>query len=202
MSDKFSDMVKLPKEPAARALAHANVRLDTNLEAPASAGPEEVLIELDAKGAWLDILRVFAVMLPARERVWWGCLAGRDWIEKKGMKETPSLLASEAWVRQPNEDNRMKARATLDTAYVDDDTTNLAVSVLYGPGTLGPGDLAEHPAPAGGAELTAMAMNLVALGEHSDMFEPYRDLLIDRAIDIARGGNGRVEMKTEATEET
>ena len=36
-------------------------------------------------------------------------------------------------------------------------------------------------------------MNIVALGKHSDKYEEYGQMLIDRAVDIARGGNGRME---------
>ena len=67
------------------------------------------------------------------------------------------------------------------------------LAVLYADGTLGPGDLAaQYPAPAGAAEAAAFAMNVVALGELSDKFEEHGQLLIDRAINIARGGNGQM----------
>ena len=36
-------------------------------------------------------------------------------------------------------------------------------------------------------------MNIVALDKNSDRFEEYGQFLIDRAVDIARGGNGRIE---------
>ncbi len=193
MTDRFKDMVKVPKEPAAKMLAHTNTRLKTNLESPASALPEVVMEELDRKNAIVDMLRVMAIILPPRERVWWACLAARDLVGPGPDNATPSLAAAEAWVFKPTPENRDEARATLDHAYVDDETVNCAVSVLYADGTLGPGDLANHPAPAGAAEVAAFAMNVVALGEHSDKFEEYGQMLIDRGVNIARGGNGQVE---------
>ena len=78
-----------------------------------------------------------------------------------------------------------------DIGTADDDTVNCALSVLYSDGTLGPGDLSQHPAPAGAAELSAFAMNVVALNELSDKFEAHTQVLIDRAVNIARGGNGQ-----------
>ncbi|MEO9778842.1 MAG: hypothetical protein ABJH07_26560 [Sedimentitalea sp.] len=192
MSDRFKGLTKIPQEPAAKVLSLANVRLDTLIEAPASASAEVVLAELQSKEQWIDILLLLSTLLPARERVWWACLAARDYIGPKSHKDPPSLAASEAWVFDPTEENRETARATLDHAYVDDDTVNCAVAVLYSDGTLGPGDLAEYPAPAGASELAAFAMNVVALGELSDKFDAHVQLLIDRALDIARGGNGTI----------
>ena len=193
MSDRFKNLVKIPDEPATKMLARANVLLKTPIEAPASAPAETVLAELGDKGAMVDLILLLSVLLPPRERVWWACLAARDYIGPKSDKDPPSLAASEDWVFNPTEENRNAARITLDHAYVDDDTVNCAISVLYADGTLGPGDLAQYPAPAGAAEAAAFAMNMVALGELSDRFEEHGQLLIDRALDIARGGNGQLE---------
>lgn len=192
MSERFKDLVKIPAEPAAKMLSQANILLKTPIEAPPTALPEIVLAELDAKGAMIDLLLMLAVALPPRERVWWACMAARDYIGPRSDKDPPSLVRSEDWVFDPSDENRDAARAAMDHAYVDDDTVNCALAVLYADGTLGPGDLAAHPAPAGAAEAAAFAMNVVALGELSDKFEEHGQLLIDRAIDIARGGNGQM----------
>ena len=63
-------------------------------------------------------------------------------------------------------------------------------------------DLAKFPAPAGASETSAFAMNMVALGELSDKFETYVQVLIDRALDIARGGNGRIAAPAKEEEQT
>lgn len=201
MSKRFEKMVKVPREPAAKMLAHSNTRLKTRIDSPASAPVEVLLAELDQKGALIDMLRVMSVVLPGRERVWWACLAARDIIGPAPDNTTPSLAASEAWVLKPTQENREKARATLDTAYIDDDTVHCANAVLYSDGTLGPGELSHYPAPAGAAEISAFGMNAVALREHSDRFEEYGQLLIDRAVDIARGGNGRLALPEREKEE-
>lgn len=201
MSERYKDLKKIPKEPAAKMLSNANVLLKTPLEAPASASAEQVLNELEQKEAWFDILTLLAVILPPRERVWWACLAARDYIGPKSPKDPLPLVASETWVFEPNDANREAARQSLDNAYVDDDTTHCANAVVFSDGTLGPGDLAKYPAPAGVAEMSALGMNLVALNKLSDKFETHTQLLIDRAVDIARGGSGRVVVR-EAEKET
>lgn len=195
MSDRYKDLKKIPAEPAAKMLANANVMLGTPIDSPASAMPEQVLQELEAKEAWIDIINLLAVLLPARERVWWACLAARDYIGPKSPADPLPLATSEAWVFEPNEENRNAARDSLDSAYVDDDTVHCANAVVFFDGTLGPGDLAQHPAPAGVAEMSAFGMNVVALNKLSDKFETHTQLLIDRALDIARGGSGRVAVR-------
>jgi len=193
MTDRFADMTKVPQQPAARMLANANAKLETDIDAPASAPADVVLAELQDKGALIDTLRLLSVLLPARERVWWACMAARDIIGEDADNMTPSLAAAEKWVFKPTEDNREAARATLELADVDDDTIHCATSVLYADGTLGPGDLADYEAPAGASEINAFAMNIIALKEHSDKMQEYGQMLIERAVDIARGGNGRVQ---------
>lgn len=202
MSERFKDMVKVPKEPVAKLLSLTNTRLKTPIDAPVAALADEVLSELDGKGAMLDVLRLMSIVLPPRERVWWACLAARDYIGAKSKDDPPSLVASEAWVFDPTDANRERARLSMDDAYVDDDTVNIAMSVLYADGTLGPADLSEFPAPAGAAETCAFVMNCVALDKKPDTFEEYGQFLIDRAVDIARGGNGRMDSKTKPEEAT
>lgn len=202
MGNRFTDMVKVPQEPAAKLLSMANTRLETPITAPVAALPDVVLQELDEKGAMIDLIRFLSILLPPRERVWWACMAARDYVGPKSENDPKSLTASEDWVFKPTEENRERARLSMDEAYIDDDTVNIALSVVYSDGTLGPADLAEYPAPAGAAETSAFAMNIVALDKNSDRFEEYGQMLIDRAVDIARGGNGRMESKDKMEEAT
>lgn len=190
MTERFQSLTKLPRQPAARLLALANARLQTPLDAPASAPVEAVLAELEGKGALVDMLRLMSVALPPRERVWWACLAARDTLAG-GAAPPPPLRAAEAWVFKPNEENRIAAQATLDRAEVDDDTVHCATAVLFCDGTLGPGELSRHPAPPGVAEVCAFAMNVIALGRHDADHAAFGAMLVDRALDIARGGSGR-----------
>ncbi|WP_171103371.1 MULTISPECIES: hypothetical protein [unclassified Ruegeria] len=201
MSDRFSGMTKTPDAPAARMLADANARLGTKLDAPASAPLDVVLAELDKKEAFIDILRLLGVALPPRERVWWSCLAARDYVGEAPDNNTASLAAAEEWVFRPTEENREKAGETLDLAEPDDETVNCAMGVLYSEGTLGTGDLANIPSPPGAAETVAFAMNVVAMDNHEGDFDAYVQLLIDRGVDIARGGNGKLDREA-ATNET
>ncbi len=192
VNTRFLNLTKIPKQPAARLLSLANAELDTELVAPASASVEVVLEELEQKGALIDMLRLLSVALPARERIWWSCLAARDTL-KDGAKLPPPLAAAEAWVFKPTEENRAVAHHAVQHASIKDDTKHCAMAVQFCDGTLGPGDLAQHAAPPGGSEVSAFAMNVVAIGRSGKPLEIAAALLIDRALDIARGGSGRVE---------
>ncbi len=191
MSERFVDLKKIPKEPAARMLARVHTKLSVPVSAPVSAPVEVVLGELAEKAAWVDILRLLAIALPAREAVWWACIAARDVVGPDKKDATPCLKASEAWVFDPTEKNREAARVSLDNVYIDDDTELCATAAMYAPGNMGSGDLAEYPAPVGAVSSCAFGMNMISLSAAAD-FDAHLQLLIDRAIDIARGGNGQL----------
>lgn len=199
MNERFSGLTKLPRQPAARLLSMANAELETELDAPASASVEAVLDELDRKGALIDMMRLLSVALPARERVWWSCLAARD-ILPQGAKLPPPLAAAEAWVFKPSEENRAQAHQSLQHASMKDDTKHCAQAVQWHDGTLGPGDLAQHAAPPGGSEVSAFAMVIVAIGKSGKMLDVVGPLMIDRALDIARGGSGQIKLAEKTTE--
>ena len=192
MDDRFKNLRKLPADPAARLLAQANVKLETKLAAPASASVAVVLAELDAKDAVLDMLQLMAVALPGREATWWACLAARDIVGTDAKAVPPALAAAEAWVFKPSEENRAKARTALDAAEIGDDTAFCAMAAIYSAGTLGPGELADFPAPPGGVAAAVLAMNMMSTKANARQAQAHMRMLLERGLDIARGGNGRV----------
>ena len=192
MSERFAGLTKLPQQPARRILAQAGVKIETKLETPANATVAMVLEELAFKKATTDMLMLMACALPPRERVWWACLAARDVINPDD-KVPLSLTTSEAWVFKPNEDNRIAAQKSIDLAEPSDDTVHCATAIVFFDGTLGPGPLAEHQAPPGAAELSVFAMNVIALCRDPAQMDAMGDVLVDRALDIARGGPGTIE---------
>lgn len=192
MSGRYADLRKIPREPARRLLALSNAKLGTPIAAPAAAPVDVVLAELEAAGAFVDTLRLLSAALPARESIWWGCLAAEDLLQGKPVPR--SLAAAQAWVFKPTEENREAARLAVEGADVDDDTTLCAAAVAMHDGKLGGGELAHYDAPAGGRATMIFGMNLKSLGTATpESFAAHKERLIDRALDIARGGNGRLE---------
>src|SRR5690606_28163821 len=139
---------KIPREPALRLLALANAKLSVPVSAPAAASVETVFAELDAAGANIDILRLISVVLPARECIWWACLAAEDLLE--GREPTRALAAAQAWVFKPTDENREAARRAAETAGPEDDTDLCALAVSMCDGKIGPGELGQYDAPPGG----------------------------------------------------
>lgn len=192
MDDRFANLVKIPAQPAARLLAAENAELDTPVAAPASAPVEVVMRELAQKEAWVDMVRLLSVALPVRERIWWACLAARDMLEP-GARVPPPLAAAEAWVFKPTEENRAMAHHAAQAAAMKDDTKFCAMAVQFADGTLGPGDLSKHAAPPGGVSVSAFAMNITSLAHSGLDFEEAIGFVIDRGLDIARGGSGQLK---------
>ncbi len=186
----FDGLHKIPDQPAARLMAQAGMKLGLKLQAPASAPVSVVLRELAERRALPEMLHLLSVVLPAREAVWWACLAARDLLPEGAT--TPSLPAAEAWVFKPDAANRAAAQRAMEGVDSDDDTVLCAVAAVYGDGTMGPGDLAQTSAPPGAVSASVLAMNCEAFNAQGDAWEAHALWLVARALDIARGGNGRV----------
>lgn len=192
MSERYAGLKKIPNEPAARLLANVNAKLEVKLEAPASASVETVLTELGEKEEWIDMLRAMSIFLPPREAVWWACLAARDVVGTDDKSAPQCLKASEAWVFKANDDNREAVQLAMNAADVDDDTVLCATAAFYAPGNMGFGELEKSPAPPAAVSACSFGMNMISFGEAEDP-DNHLQLLIDRALDIAKGGNGKIE---------
>ena len=200
MSDRFNGLKKIPEQPAARLLAHGNAKIETELKSPVSASVPMVLTELEKAKAYVDMVRVLSVSLPARECVWWACIAGKDIVEA-GKSKSTCLPAAEAWVFEPTEENRARLQTVLENETADDPAALAATAAFYAPGTMGLGEMEEHPAPPGIVSACAFGINLQTLKLGPDPDSRFQ-LIIDRALDIARGGRGKVELPKPALEAT
>lgn len=200
MTNRFDDLKKVPKQPAMRLLAIANAKLKTPLDTPANASVSDVMTALETAGAFVDMLRLMSVSLPPRERTWWACLATRDVIGPVEKLPLP-LEAAETWVRKPSDEARTAARNAVDVADMDDESVLCATSVVFCDDKLGPGDLAQYDGPPGAGAAAVFGMNIKAL-EFGDGIKETADVLIDRAVDLARGGNGQLPLPKQAEKET
>lgn len=193
MADRFDNLTKIPPEPAARLLAVNNARLGVKLAAPASALVPEVLRELEQKQAVVDMLRMLAVALPPREKVWWACLAARDLVN--GGNAGPAIVeATEAWVYEPGEETLSEVFRLVQLADPDDETALCGTAALYADGKLGPGDLSHLEAPPGGCATFTLVAVARSLTQYPMLVQEQGRVLIDRALDIARGGQGDIAM--------
>lgn len=194
-TSRFAGLKKLPDKPALTVLAECNVKLATPLESPRPAPVGAVLAELDAKNAPVDMIMLLAHALPKREAVWWSCLAARE-VEGFDTEKVPACLAAaEAWVRKPGDDTRRAAFGALKKARPGDDTSLCALVAVYSEGTFGPDELEESVVPPGMFGNLVFARVMKAWSAAPAAERPVRGpRLIERGLDIARGGSGRLEV--------
>lgn len=191
MARKIGELQRVPDEPAMRLLSRAGQQLLSKTGMPANASVAEVLRVLDQHNEVRDMLVLLAVALPARQRTWWACLSARDKLggEAEAYK---TLTSAEAWVYKPTEETYDEVFDALQHAEPMDPASNCGLSVLYSGGKLGPGELADHDAPPGASETSALTMVIDAVSGNTDNPEAYVALVIDRAIDLAQGGSGKL----------
>ncbi|MGB8622536.1 MAG: hypothetical protein WCD16_06940 [Paracoccaceae bacterium] len=193
MEFRFDDLTKIPDEPAVRMLARKSSKLQAQPGLPASASLPEMLQALLEQEALFDMLHMLAVALPPREAVWWACLAARDLVGHDNRQPPQPLAAAERWVFKPDARNREAARQAMELADIDDDTVFCAMAAVYADGTMGEGELAQAEAPPNAVPAAVFGMNMKSVSGLTDADEKHVETLIARALDIARGGNGRLD---------
>ena len=192
MSEKFQNLIKIPEQPAARLLAIGTTKIEMKLKAPVSATVAVVLGELEKAEAYVDMIRLLSVSLPSRECVWWACIAGKDIMAREGYT-SECLLAAEAWVFKPTNENRKRLHLVLENESGNDPAVLAATAAFYAPGTMGLGDMEEQPAPSGIVASCTFGINLLTIKLGPDPDTRFK-LIIDRALDIARGGSGNLSL--------
>ena len=112
---------------------------------PTDEPPIAFLDRLAAEGKPDHAMTMCAYLLPRREAVWWGCASVRTLLADKLPDDIAALLAAEAWVLQPTEENRQAALAIGDGAASNEPLTWLALAAGWSSGTFAPTPL---PIPA------------------------------------------------------
>ncbi|MFL4472361.1 hypothetical protein ACERZ8_21690 [Tateyamaria armeniaca] len=97
-------------------------------------------------------------------------------------------------------ENRERLRVVLENESSGDKSAACATAAYYAPGNLGEGDMADIAAPVGVVSACCFGMNLKTLKVGPTPARCF-EVTIDRALDIARGGNGKIQL-AEETEKT
>jgi len=96
----------------ARALFDAFPELWEKVRAqPTEQSPVDFLKALSSANKLTDAVTFCAFLLPRREAVWWACRCVRALANEVVAAREPGLLAAEAWVQDPGDQQR---RAALD----------------------------------------------------------------------------------------
>lgn len=160
--------------------------------------PETITFLADCVAAelWVDAVRVMAMALPRREAAWWACLNARDARTKDSPQETlATLLAAEAWVFKPSDELGQEAFAQAEAAGFDSAEAYAALAVHWAGGNMAPAEAGVIVPPGDGLTATAAAaaILLAAASGNPAQADAWYERALLQALDIARGGSGRLQ---------
>ncbi len=167
----------------------------TPLKPPPGVTPAAFLEQLLSEKKLNDAVHFLAFALPKREAVWWACLCTRlELINPVPPPNLAALEAAEAWVYRPTEDTRRAAMACAQATKFDSPSAWAAMGAFWSGGSMAP---AELPAVPPAAHLTGVAVagavTLAAVQNAPALADEKRRRYIEMAVDIANGGDGRLE---------
>jgi hypothetical protein len=157
--------------------------------------PEAYVNALIERNLLPDAVRFLAQGLMHREAVWWACLAARaTTAPPPDAKSAAALEAAEAWVFKPDENARYTAMSKAQETEMDTPAAWAAISAFWSGGSLAPPNLPAVPPPRhliGRAVSTALMIATYSAvnTEHEPRFRRF----LAQGMDIAAGGNGRVQ---------
>jgi len=167
-----------------------------------TAPPGESLVgflqHLISAAQFKEAIEFLAFALPKREAVWWACLCARSQLEDHAARtDLAALEAAESWVYKPTEENRRAAMACAHATKFDTPSAWAAVGAFWSAGSIAPPDGAVvQPAPHLAGVAVAGAVALAAVQREPTMADQKRQRYIEMAIDIANGGNGRLDTRS------
>ena len=135
-----------------------------------------------------------ALALPKREAVWWGCIslrgmdalaAGLDDRAREGLR------LAEAWVRNPEEDERRAAGRYAESQYFEGAGAWIAFAAFTTSGSLAPAGLqAVPPSPEISGKCVAMAIMQATNDPDARRRLANLRIALESARDFAGGGDG------------
>lgn len=149
---------------------------------------------------YLDVMRFFAYGLPKREAIWWSYLCATDTTPQTNKEDFAALVAVKKWVYTPNEDNRRETKPLAKTLNYKTAASWSAMAVFWSGGSLTPAGKPEVlPSEQLTAHAVAGAVLLAAVEKNPEQASEKYLLFLQRAIDIANGGNGVLDGNASST---
>lgn len=146
-------------------------------------------------GHWVAAIRTMAMALPRREAVWWACLNARDARTEDSPPETLAVLeTAEAWVFKPSDELAQDAFALAEQAGFDSPESYAALAAKWAGGNMAPPEAGVVVPPGDGLTATAAGAAVLLAVASGDPLqaEALYERAILQALDIARGGSGRL----------
>jgi len=181
--------------PSAQEICQLAAAGGHQLSAPDGATPAQFLSQLMTARSFDDAVKFIAFALPPREAVWWACVCARMQLTDPVPEPViNALVAAETWVRKPTDENRRAAMVCAQAAKFESPAAWAAVAAFWSSGSMAPPDLPEVPPAAHllGVAVTG-AVTLAAVQSTPEHAEEKRERFLASAVNIANGGNGRVQ---------
>jgi hypothetical protein len=132
--------------------------------------PEEYVGALVEHGHYPDAVRFLAFALPNREAVWWAWVSARRVVGDDPAPEIREVLeATEAWIKDPTDQNRRKAMEKAETADFSTAAGCVGLAAFLSGDSLAPPEM--DPVPPGeymAANAIAGAIVLAAVHEEPE----------------------------------
>jgi hypothetical protein len=175
--------------------AFPTIAADVELR-PADEPPIDFARKLLVRAYRFEAIAYAAYLLPRREAVWWGCQCVRA---ISGDKVDDAVLAAEAWVRDPEEDQRRAALSVLQSRDRRIATTWLAMAAGHSGGSIVTEGLRPVAAsPQTTATSVKVAIVLAIARTPLPDQSAWINACVDSAIRFAEGGDAKVRMPTKA----
>lgn len=194
--------MKIQTEPfrkvAAASAAEVCERVDLSDDAKSmlvpNLSPQGFLARLVEREQMGDAVRFLAFAMPAREGIWWACVSAHRCLPLPTPLETRCLGLASAWVYEPDDKRRWACMAAAESAKFEGAAAYAALAVFWSGGSLAPEGMPECPADPKLAPIGVGASVLLAItnGDPKRLNERFIDAM-KSGIDIADGGNGRLE---------
>jgi hypothetical protein len=103
--------------------------------------------KLAEAGLWPDALRLMAYALPRPHAIHWAWACSNVYAETCGPAQTAALATALAWLRKPEEEQRLPAHAASEAAGLDSAAGCVALAVFWSGGSMAPPDSPAVPPP-------------------------------------------------------
>ncbi len=168
-------------------------------EVPEDISPLEHLETLAAGDNPNPAIIFAALALPKRESVWWGCITLRgmgNLDDRLDDRAREGLRLAEAWVRNPEEDERRAAGRYAESQYFEGAGAWIAFAAFTTSGSLAPAGLQAVP-PSAEISGKCVAMAVMQATNDGDARQRLANLrvAIESVRDFAGGGDGTLAWK-------
>jgi hypothetical protein len=171
-------LVKIPDSRAATIAKRCSLSYAASQLLTDEMTPAEFVAALAAGRHYVAAIDFMAHALPARESVWWSCLAIQHAFgDKLAGTDREACRAAVQWVLKPTEENRLAARAPGDAAGPASPAGAAAMAASIG----------GQPGPYPSARPVTTAVKLAAIKGNPAKVEETQLMFIQLALGIAAG---------------